>query len=256
MPGALALPLPDPPRLLIGGGAAGFTASSTPALQQTAMNKMTRLFSVPIRILGATALALGGAGAVVLVAPAPAIAAGSEIDQAVAALRAISTMRADFVQTDRNGQRVTGVMTLKRPGRIRFQYERGVPLLIVSDGAALTMIDYEVRQVQRWPIRNSPLGALLDPSRDVARYAKLIPTGHPDVLSVEARDPRHPEYGTITMIFMRNARAPGGWQLDSWVALDAQNKRTTVRLSNQQYGMAVSDNTFNWNDPRPRTPHR
>lgn len=220
------------------------------------MNMMTRLSSISIRTLGAAALALGGVGAVALVPAAPAAATPSEIDQAISALRAITTMRADFVQTDRNGQRVTGVMTLKRPGRIRFQYEKGVPLLIVSDGSALTMIDYEVRQVQRWPIRNSPLGALLDPSRDVARYARLIPTGHPDVLSVEAKDSRHPEYGTITMIFMRNARAPGGWQLDSWIALDAQNKRTTVRLSNQQYGIAVPDSAFRWNDPRPNSRHR
>ncbi|MFN5822052.1 MAG: outer membrane lipoprotein carrier protein LolA [Novosphingobium sp.] len=45
-------------------------------------------------------------------------------------------MRADFVQADANGQRVKGVLTLKRPGRIRFQYEKGVPMLIVSDGSA------------------------------------------------------------------------------------------------------------------------
>jgi hypothetical protein len=41
-----------------------------------------------------------------------------------------------------------------------------LPLLIVGDGKALTLIDYEVRQVQRWPISNSPLGALLDPLGD------------------------------------------------------------------------------------------
>ena len=172
------------------------------------------------------------------------------LDQAVAALRGISTMRADFIQTDRNGQRVTGVMTLKRPGRIRFQYQQGVPLLIVSDGKALTMIDYEVRQVQRWPISNSPLGALLDPNRDVSRYGTLQPTADPDVVSIEVRDRSHPEYGVITLIFMRKASAPGGLELVNWVALDSQNKRTTIRLSNHQYGVAVSDNAFRWNDPR------
>jgi outer membrane lipoprotein-sorting protein len=36
------------------------------------------------------------------------------------------------------------------------------------------------------------------------------------------------------------------------VALDSQNKRTTVRLSNHRYGMAVADNEFRFNDPRPR----
>jgi len=161
-------------------------------------------------------------------------------------------MRADFTQTDRNGQTVSGVLTLKRPGRIRFQYEKGIPLLIVGNGKSLTMIDYEVNQVQRWPIKNSPLGALLDPNRDVARYGTLKPTGNSDVVSIEVRDTEHPEYGMITLIFIRKPSAPGGMELVSWVALDSQNKRTTIRLTNQRYGIAVPENTFRWNDPRPR----
>ena len=185
-------------------------------------------------------------------APAPSVAApvAGPLADAVAALRGITTLRADFTQTDRNGQRSNGVLTLKRPGKIRFQYAPGIPLLIVGDGRALTLIDYEVRQVQRWPIGNSPLGALLDPNRDLSRYGRLQPTADANVVSVEVRDRRHPEYGVITLIFVRKASAPGGLELVSWVALDSQNKRTTIRLSNQQYGLAVSDDTFRWNDPR------
>ncbi len=211
----------------------------------------------------ASAIALAASAGLVavpqaLAQPAPnragaGVAVSNPVDQAITALRAISTLRADFVQTDRNGQRIGGVMTLKRPGRIRFQYQQGVPFLIVSDGASLNVIDYEVRQVQRWPIRNSPLGALLSPDKDVARFARSTPTGNPAVLSIEVKDPRHPEYGTITLIMVRKAGAPGGLELDSWVALDSQGKRTSVRLLNQQYGIAVPDNTFRWNDPRPQS---
>jgi outer membrane lipoprotein-sorting protein len=175
----------------------------------------------------------------------------ADLDSAVTALRSVTTLVADFAQTDRNGQRLTGVLTLKNPGRIRFQYQRGVPLLIVSDGRALTLVDYEVRQVQRWPIRNSPLGALLDPKRDVARFGRLQPTGNPDVVSIEVRDPAHPEYGVITLIFIRKASAPGGLELASWVALDSQNQRTTIRLTNHRYGSPVADSAFRFNDPRP-----
>jgi outer membrane lipoprotein-sorting protein len=211
------------------------------------MNRMIRILT---KTAGAAALTALVVSAPPVVPPASAQAQANPLDQAVAALRAISTMRADFTQTDRNGQRVSGVMTLKRPGKIRFQYQQGVPLLIVSDGKALTMIDYEVRQVQRWPIKNSPLGALLDPNRDVSRFGKLQPTGDPNVISIEVRDRSHPEYGVITLVFVRDASAPGGLELVSWVALDSQNKRTTIRLSNQHYGIPVSDNTFRWNDPR------
>lgn len=186
-------------------------------------------------------------------APAAAQAQSGDLAQAVAALRGISTLKADFVQIDRAGKRLKGVMTLKRPGRVRFQYEKGVPFLIVGDGRALTFIDYQVRQVQRWPIGNTPLGALLDPKRDVMKYGKLQPVSSPNIVSVEVRDKGHPEFGTITLVFVRKPSAPGGLELTSWAALDSQNNLTRVNLSNHQYGLAVADSTFRFNDPRPTT---
>ncbi|WP_434784988.1 LolA family protein [Qipengyuania zhejiangensis] len=203
----------------------------------------------PIR----TALAIALAAAIPATyafAPVPVEATAGDLDKAVAALRGISTMKADFVQTDRNGQSVAGVMTLKRPGKIRFEYAKGVPMLVVSNGKSMYLVDYEVNQVQRWPISNSPLGALLDPGRDVKKYGKLVSTGHPDVVSIEVRDTKRPEFGVITMIFTRDSSAPGGLRLTHWVALDSQNHRTTVRLRNQRYGVAVADSAFTFKDPR------
>jgi len=212
----------------------------------------------PRSLFGAAATAaLALAVPAALVAPTMVAAQSqqSDLSSAVTALRAISTMRADFVQADPRGNRVKGVLTLKRPGRIRFQYEKGVPILIVSDGSALTFIDYGVKQVQRWPIKNSPLGALLDPNRDVMQYGKLVPSNNSQVVSVEVRDRKHPEYGVITMVFIRKPGAPGGLELSSWATLDAQNTRTIVTLTNQQYGAAVADSTFRYNDPRAATKH-
>jgi outer membrane lipoprotein-sorting protein len=179
----------------------------------------------------------------------PAAAQADQLDQVVRALRSITTMRADFSQTDRSGQTLRGVLTLKNPGKISFDYQGG-DMRIVSNGRSLVFADYEVNQLQRWPIGNSPLGALLDPNRDVKRYGKLLPTSNPNVISVEVKDSSKPEYGTIAMVFVRNPSAPGGLELSSWVALDAQNKRTTVRLSNQRYGVSVPDSAFTYRDPR------
>jgi outer membrane lipoprotein-sorting protein len=213
------------------------------------MNKLTFR-----SLASAAALAALGVSAPVLLTTPAAAQANGDLAKAVEALRGISTMQANFTQSGRDGARVSGVMTLKRPGRIRFQYQKDAQLLIVSDGKALTLIDYEVRQVQRWPISNSPLGALLDPKRDVMKYGKLQQTGDPSVISVEVRDTQHPEYGVITMIFQKRAGAPGGLELSSWVALDSQNQRTTVRLSGHRYGLAVPDSTFKYNDPRGKGP--
>lgn len=187
---------------------------------------------------------------------APATAAPGSLAQVSAHLRGVDTMTASFTQTDRAGKSVGGQLTLKRPGRIRFQYEKGVPLLVVGDGKALTMIDYQVRQVSRWPIGNSPLSVLLDPSKDLSRFARLLPSGDDNQLLVEARDPRHPEYGAITIAFARAPSAPGGLMLQGWTVLDAQNNRSTIRLANQRFNVPVSDKTFRWNDPRPQGPKR
>jgi outer membrane lipoprotein-sorting protein len=220
--------------------------------------------SIPARAMilglgaGVFAFGLAPGNPAALTAPAAAQAAtqaAGDLDRVVTALRAISTMRADFTQTDRMGNTSRGVMTLKRPGKIRFDYGKDADFLVISNGKSLYMIDYEVAQVERWPIGNSPLGALFDPDKDVKRFGKMIPTGNPDVLSVEVRDPKKPEFGMINLIFVRQPSAPGGWQLTHWVALDAQNNRTRVQLANQQYGLSVAESTFTFRDPR-RTSRR
>lgn len=188
--------------------------------------------------------------AAAMIAPS-VVAQPSDLARVSDHLRAVDTMTANFTQTDRSGNSLNGVLTLKQPGKIRFQYQQGVPQLLVADGNSLWFIDYEVKQVERWPIGNSPLGILLDPSKDISRIAKVVPSGDDRLLLVEARDPQHPEYGTITLAFARDAGAPGGLMLQGWVAVDSQNNRTTVRLDDQKFNVAVSDRTFRWNDPRP-----
>lgn len=193
--------------------------------------------------------------AITLAAPMLVSAAPAQdgLAQVRSHLESVSTMTAGFSQTDRNGRTLNGTMTLKRPGKIRFQYEKGVPQLIVADGRSLYFIDYQVRQVERWPIGNSPLAVLLNPKRDITQFAKLLPSANANVVSVEVHDPKHPEYGRITMIFQKSASSPGGLMLQGWVALDSQNNRTSIRLSNQKFNAPVTDGTFRWNDPRTRT---
>ena len=187
--------------------------------------------------------------AIIIAAAAPA-SPSVDLQQIQRHLQTLGSMTATFTQTDRAGKVLTGTLTLKQPGRIRFQYQKGVPILVVADGGALTFVDYSVGQVQRWPIRNSPLGVLLDPSRDIGRYATVVPGGGDRVISVDARDPKHPEYGRITLVFVRDAGAPAGLALQGWVQLDSQGNRTTIRLSDHRFGVTVAASAFRWTDPR------
>ena len=182
---------------------------------------------------------------------APDYAQPSMIRSVQEHLRGVQTMTSDFVQTDRKGKSLSGKVTLKQPGKIRFQYEPGVPILVVGDGRALNFIDYQVKQVNKYRIGGSPLDILLDPKRDLSRIAKVVPSAAPGVITILARDPGRPQFGSITLAFTENAGAPGGLLLEGWVALDAQNNRTTVRLSNQKLNVPVAETVFRWDDPRP-----
>ena len=186
-----------------------------------------------------------------LLAATPAAAAPLTINSVKAALKATTTMTANFSQTATNGTVATGKLTLARPGRIRFQYDKA-PLLVVADGKRLSVVDYEVGQVSQWPIKSTPLGVLLDGGADLARFAHVVGNEGSGVL-VEARDPKHPEYGAITLNFMADAAAPGGLALLGWTAIDAQNNRTDIKLSVTRYNVAVPLSGFGFRDPRARS---
>jgi outer membrane lipoprotein-sorting protein len=191
------------------------------------------------------------AAAAVVLPQVPAVAqAASPLAQVQAHLRAVNTMTANFSQTDRRGQTLSGAFTLKRPGKIRFQY-RNAPMLVVADGRRLYMIDYETKDVRNWGIGNSPLGVLLDPNPNLARISKIVRNDRQTLL-LQAKDPKRPEYGTVTLGFAKVASAPSGLLLQGWTVIDAQNNRTTVKLSGQRFNVGVADSAFAWNDPRPK----
>jgi outer membrane lipoprotein-sorting protein len=159
-------------------------------------------------------------------------------------------MTADFLQTDGKGRQMAGTLSLKRPGKIRFAYGGGVNMLLVADGKRLTFVDYDVAQKSSWPIAKSPLAVLLSPQPDLARIARVVPSESKNVIVVRARDARRPEFGTLVLAFIRDGGAPGGLKLGGWTAIDAQNKKTTVRLSNQRFNVAVPDSAFSYAEPR------
>jgi outer membrane lipoprotein-sorting protein len=166
-------------------------------------------------------------------------------------LRTTNTLVADFVQTAPNGKLSNGKMQLARPGNIRFEYEPSVPVLIVAKGGWMSMIDYGVAQVQRYPIKDTPLSVLLDPAADVSKLGKVV-AGPPGMMVIEARDPRRPQFGTLSLYFARQSGSPSGLGLSGWIILDGQGNRTAIQLSNVRANVAVPASAFTWRDPRPK----
>jgi chaperone LolA len=189
----------------------------------------------------------------VLVAAAPAAAnPASDLKQVEAHLAATSTLVANFTQTDGKGRQLNGTLQMKKPGKIRFEYGRGTNMLLVGNGKTLTFIDYDVGQKNNWAVSNSPLSVLMSPQPNLGRIARITDSGNPNVIVVRARDARRPEFGTLILAFVKSSGAPAGLRLDGWTAIDAQNKKTTVRLSGQRYNVAVADSAFTYAEPKKR----
>ena len=201
----------------------------------------------------ALALGLAPLAAAAVVAPSAVVAQSNGLAQVQSHLKAVNTMTANFTQTGRRGQTLNGALTIKRPGRIRFDYGKNANMLVVGDGRALTFVDYDVNQVQRWPIDDSPLSVLLNPNQDLSRFSRVVRNDN-QVLMIEANDPKRREFGTITVAFAKSPNAPGGLMLEGWNTVDAQNNLTQVRLSNQRFNVSVSDSAFRYRDPRRRGP--
>ena len=199
-----------------------------------------------------TRLARALVPAAIVAVAAPTVAAENpDLAKVHAHVTAVDTMTANFVQTDARGRSAAGTLQLKRPGRIRFQYGSG-DLLLVGTGGKFVFLDYQVGQKNSWDLNKTPLGILLSADPDLKRIARVQANPDPRILVVRAKDPNHAEFGTLILAFLRSPAAPGGLQLYGWTAIDAQNKRTTVKLSDVRYNVAVPESAFTYAEPKKR----
>lgn len=163
-----------------------------------------------------------------------------------------TTLSADFVQTDAKGGTARGRLYLKRPGRLRFEYSDGTPLLLVSDGEVLSFIDYGVGQVTRWPIGDTALAPLVDPDfridgENAMLGALPLETGA-RLLLVSLSDSDKPDRGNLTLAFSQSAE--DGVRLLGWEVMDAEGGITRIDLENVEKNRSLAASLWQFDDPR------
>ena len=62
--------------------------------------------------------------ALVATTPSPAQSSSEQMARVLQHMKAVGTMSATFTQTDRSGGTLTGKLLLKRPGQVRFEYQK------------------------------------------------------------------------------------------------------------------------------------
>jgi outer membrane lipoprotein-sorting protein len=165
-----------------------------------------------------------------------------EIEQYINSIR---TLQARFVQNNPNGSVVQGTLYLRRPGRMRFEYDAPSQLKIVADGSQVTLWDPKTRDFGQWPIGWTAASFLV---RDQLRLSgdltvqSLQRTG--DGLQLTVVQTKKPQEGKIIVRLAENPLALRGWSI-----IDNRGSKVDVALVDVRSGMQLADSLFKYDGP-------
>ena len=155
-------------------------------------------------------------------------------------LNGITTLKARFQQIAPDGRRTTGTVWLDRPGRMRFEYDKPSPLLLVAGNGRLVFTDSELKQTTEIPLEKTPLGLLLRPNLSLSGDVTITGFSHVDGrLQVTLVRTATPGDGSLTLVLTDN---PVG--LKAWSVIDAQGRETHVDLFDAATGIAAPQSLF------------
>lgn len=159
--------------------------------------------------------------------------------EASAYLSSLENLQGDFLQVGPDGSVAEGKFYLRRPGRLRFEYQPPENLLVVADGTWVAVKDSSA-PAQRYPIASTPLNLLLGKNVDLTDSARVLDVDtQPGALLITLADRSGDAPGQITLIFDQP-----NMQLRQWVVTDVQGLQTTVALRNVQAGVRADNALF------------
>lgn len=185
---------------------------------------------------------IAGLAAATMALPGLAQAQALSLDTLSGYLNGFSTAQGDFTQVNPDGTLSTGTIYIKRPGRVRFEYNPPEEALVMAGGGQVAVFDPKSdRGVERYPLRETPLNIILERNVNLARAGMV--TGHSSDgtrTTVVAQDPEHPEYGNIQLVFTSDPV-----ELRQWIVTDETGQATTVILGDLARGGRIDEIKFN-----------
>lgn len=185
--------------------------------------------------------------ALLLITPMAHAATGqdaADIQKAETYLRELTTAQADFILKDSNGTKLSGVFSLSRPGRLRFDYNE-VDDFIVADGYFIYFYDAQMNEQTNAPIGQTLADFLLRKnvrlSGDVTVTDVKKSNGMTAITLIQKAEPGA---GSLQLFF---SDVP--YQLTRWIVRDASGNVTEILLKNMKRGVSFKSGTFAYINP-------
>ena len=168
------------------------------------------------------------------------------VQRATDYLQNLGEVKGRFVQTDARGGITHGELYLKRPGRARFAYDPPSGLLVVSNGATVSVFDPRLRTLNHYPLKYTPLSLFLARQIRLDRGVSVSHVTHfSNGFGLTARDARHEAQGQITLTF-----ATDPMRLSDWTMTDARGQTTRVQITSLEPASGADTTLFELRDPR------
>ena len=151
-------------------------------------------------------------------------------------------VEAKFTQINADGSLSTGALYIKRPGRIRFEYDPPNEALVLASQGQLAIFDPNGNDVpESYPLSKTPLSIIL--ADNINLSGERMVRGHQfdgTSTTLTVQDPEHPERGLLALVF--TGPSP---QLRQWVIEGQNGEQTTIVLNDVATDMSLNDNLFN-----------
>ena len=167
-------------------------------------------------------------------AAGPAMAQKISLDRISRYFNSIRTAEARFQQVNDDGSRSTGSLIMQRPGRIRFDYDDPLDVLVLASAGQVGIFDgaSNLGKAERYPLNQTPLALILARRVDIGNTSAV--RGHFEedgVTTVVVQDPRRRELGYVELKFRdRPVRLVG------WRTVDGGGSSTELYLSEFKMG--------------------
>ena len=154
----------------------------------------------------------------------------------------LNTFQANFRQFADDGSVASGILFIKKPGRLRIDYDKPEDLLILASGGQLAIFDPKGDpEPTSFPLRITPLALILAKQLNLVDSSNIL--SHEYVngeTSLSLFDPEHPERGHIKLIFSGNTPI-----LDRWVMHDESGSITLMSIEQYRENIYLNEMQFN-----------
>lgn len=156
----------------------------------------------------------------------------------------LTTMQADFTQISSDGSAAEGTLYLRRPHRMKIEYDGDDALVLITTPVWLHVDQPKQKRVTSYPISETALSLILkekvvlraDDFQTSARVADGIATIYLSKESGEAA-------GDLALEFSLQP-----FQLRKWTVRDSVGVTTSVTLQNMKFGLTFRNELFRQNE--------